>query len=210
MNEVNNLLKQLKAKMKKENEFAFWHFLDKLEKINFNEKNKIIKGKIEDNVSINGFIFLGKNSIIKQGTLIEGNAFIGNNCVVGPNAFLRKNVILEGNNVIANSEIKNSIILKNSKVPHFSYVGDSIIGSNCNLGAGTKLANLRFDDKTVKVSIKGKKIDSKRRKLGSLLHDNVKTGINSSINCGLILAKNSIVYPGRILSRNLKKNEEFI
>ena len=97
-----------------------------------------------------------------------------------------------------NSEIKNSIILSGSKVPHFSYVGDSVIGRNCNLGAGTKIANLRHDNNSVKVLVAGKKIDSGRRKLGALIFDNVKTGINSSINCGAVLTKSTLVLPSEL------------
>ncbi|VVB98991.1 Bifunctional protein GlmU [uncultured archaeon] len=80
-------------------------------------------------------------------------------------------------------------------MPHFSYVGDSIIGHGCNLGAGTKIANLRHDGAAVRVSIGGKKVDSGRRKLGALLFDDVKTGVNSSINCGAILVKGTKVLP---------------
>lgn len=208
MNKIKNLIRQLKLKMRKEKEFPFWFFLEKAEKLSEKVPDSI-QGKIEGNIIINGNVFLAKNSIIKNGTIIEGNAYIGPNSIIGPNAYLRKTVILEGLNHVSNSEIKNSILLKNARVPHFSYVGDSIIGENCNLGAGTKLANLRFDDKTIKVEINNKKVDSKRRKLGSLLHKNVKTGINSSINCGLIIGKNAKIWPARIVSRNLKEKEEF-
>jgi bifunctional UDP-N-acetylglucosamine pyrophosphorylase/glucosamine-1-phosphate N-acetyltransferase len=100
---------------------------------------------------------------------------------------------------IANSEIKNTIVLEHSNIPHFSYVGDSIIGRDVNLGAGTKIANLRFDGKAISVTLHGDKVDSGRRKLGALIHDGTKIGINASINCGVILPKHSKVLPGQVV-----------
>ena len=94
-----------------------------------------------------------KNSIIKSGTYIEGPIWIGENCTIGPNAYLRKGTVLCGENKVgAASEIKNSILFKGAKAPHHNYVGDSIIGKECNLGSGTKIANLRLDKKEIIVT----------------------------------------------------------
>ena len=158
-------------------------------------------GIIEENVNIKGNIFLGKNSIIKSGTYIEGPIWIGENCVVGPNAYLRKGTILCANNKVgAASEIKNSILFENAKAPHHNYVGDSIIGKNCNLGSGTKIANLRLDKKEIQIIHRGKKIDSGRRKLGVIMGDNVATGINASINSGTIIGNDSKIGPNATIS----------
>ena len=169
---------------------------------NYIDNNKEeINGKIEDNVIVNGNIVLGKGSIIKSGTYIEGNVWIGENCVIGPNAYLRKGTVLCGTNKIgAFSEIKNSIFLEGAKAPHHNYVGDSIIGQNSNLGSGTKIANLRFDKKTIEVKHKGKKIDSGRRKLGAIIGSNVNTGINASINAGTILGNYTKIGPNALVS----------
>ena len=169
---------------------------------NYIDNNKEeINGKIEDNVIVNGNIVLGKGSIIKSGTYIEGNVWIGENCVIGPNAYLRKGTVLCGTNKIgAFSEIKNSIFLEGAKAPHHNYVGDSIIGQNSNLGSGTKIANLRFDKRTIEVKHKGKKIDSGRRKLGAIIGSNVNTGINASINAGTILGNYTKIGPNAIVS----------
>ena len=169
---------------------------------NYIDNNKEeINGKIEDNVIVNGNIVLGKGSIIKSGTYIEGNVWIGENCVVGPNAYLRKGTVLCGTNKIgAFSEIKNSIFLEGAKAPHHNYVGDSIIGQNSNLGSGTKIANLRFDKRTIEVKHKGKKIDSGRRKLGAIIGSNVNTGINASINAGTILGNYTKIGPNALVS----------
>ncbi|MFH1586500.1 MAG: hypothetical protein ABID38_01430 [Candidatus Diapherotrites archaeon] len=179
-------------------EFEFWKFIDELDEL----KEKITDervGEIEENVVVKGKLFLGKNSAIKSGTYIEGDAYIGADCVIGPNAYLRGTVLIACEAHIANSEIKNSIILKGSKIPHFSYVGDSLIGKDVNLGAGTKIANLRHDGGNIKVSVQGKKIDSGRRKLGALIGNNSKLGINTSVNCGKIIAPNSKTSPGEFV-----------
>jgi len=96
-------------------------------------------------------------------------------------------------------EVKNSIIMDNSNVPHLNYVGDSIIGQNCNLGAGTTVANLRLDKKNIIVTLNGKKIDSKRRKLGMVMGDNSQTGINSAINVGTMIGNNAFIGLGAVV-----------
>lgn len=197
------LLQKVKQKLDLKEEFEFWKLISDLEENTEFTDSK--KGTIEENTTVNGVLELENGAIIKNGTRIEGSVFIGKNSVIGPNAYLRKKVVIGKKCHISNSEVKNSVILNNSNVPHFSYLGDSIIGENVNLGAGTKIANLRFDNKSVKVSINGKKIDSHRRKLGALINSNTKTGINSSINCGIIIGKNCFVYPGTIVKENLQK-----
>ena len=93
-------------------------------------------------------------------------------------------------------EVKNSIIMNGSKIPHHNYVGDSIIGEGCNLGAGTKIANLRLDEKEIWVA--GRR--TKRRKLGAIIGDRVETGINASINVGTMIGNNSHIGPGAVAS----------
>jgi bifunctional UDP-N-acetylglucosamine pyrophosphorylase/glucosamine-1-phosphate N-acetyltransferase len=103
-------------------------------------------------------------------------------------------------------EVKNSIIFDNSNVPHQSYVGDSVIGEGCNLGAGTKIANLRFDKKSIYVCLNGEKKDIKRRKLGVIMGDNVQTGINSMINVGTLVGNNVFIGPGASVTGELQPN----
>ncbi len=180
--------------IEKNSPFEFWSLLEKSEAATKSLEPKTL-GEIEPGVVVKGKLFVGKGSLVKSGTRIEGNVYVGQNCIIGPNAFLRDGTIIADNCHIGTSEIKNSIILSGSKVPHFSYVGDSIIGRNCNLGAGTKIANLRHDHATVKVTLGGKKVDSGRKKLGALLFDDVKTGVNSSINCGAVISKGAVLLP---------------
>lgn len=163
-----------------------------------------IQGEIEENVTVHGALHLGKNSIIRSGCYIQGPVFIGDNCDVGPNTYLRPYTCLCNNVDVGNAvEIKNSIIMDNTNVNHLSYVGDSVIGVNCNLGAGTNLANLRFDDQHVPVTVKGKRIDSGLRKLGAIFGDGVKTGINTSVNPGIKIGNGSFINAGCVLYQDI-------
>ncbi|MFH1234889.1 MAG: DapH/DapD/GlmU-related protein [Candidatus Diapherotrites archaeon] len=192
----------VKKELDSKKEFEWWKLLEGLENAGQKISNSR-KGIVEENVHVDGNLEAAEGAIVKSGTRIEGNAYIGRNSIIGPNAYLRKDVIIGEGCHVSNSEIKNSVILNNSNVPHYSYVGDSIIGENVNFGAGAKIANLRFDNKTVKVSIKGKKIDSGKRKLGALVNSGSKIGINACINCGIIIGKNCFVKPGAFVEKNL-------
>ncbi len=171
-------------------------FLEKME--------EDIQGEIEENVTIHGNVHLGKNSIIRSGCYIQGPVFIGENCDVGPNTYLRPYTCLCNDVDVGNAvEIKNSIIMDGTNVNHLSYVGDSVIGVNCNLGAGTNLANLRFDNKNVPVTVKDKKVDSGLRKLGAIFGDDVKTGINTSVNPGVKIGNGSFINAGCVLYEDI-------
>ena len=185
---MDAILKEAHELISGEKHFRFWELLLKSE-TRINGLGREILGDIDERAVISGKVFLGRGALIKPGSLVEGNVYIGEGSVIGPNAFLRHGTVIAPGCHIGSSEIKNSIILQGSKVPHFSYAGDSVIGMDCNLGAGTKIANLRHDGENVKVKIGGRLVDSGRRKLGALLFNDVKTGINSSINCGAILLK---------------------
>ena len=96
--------------------------------------------------------------------------------------------------------------MNDSKIPHQNYVGDSVIGENCNFGAGSKVANLRLDKKSIKVILNGNKLDTKRRKLGVIMGDNVQTGINSMMNVGSIIGNNCFIGPGSIFTGEITPN----
>ena len=167
-----------------------------------------IDGEVEEGATIHGPVHLGKGSIIRSGSYIMGPVYIGENCDIGPNNYLRKSTFIANNVSIGNAvEIKNSIIMDGSNVNHLSYVGDSIIGANCNVAAGTNIANLRFDDGHVKMVVKGAKIDSGRRKFGVVFGDGVKTGINSSFNPGVKVGVNSRVGSGAIIYSDIPSNK---
>jgi bifunctional UDP-N-acetylglucosamine pyrophosphorylase/glucosamine-1-phosphate N-acetyltransferase len=163
-------------------------------------------GKIEDYVKIEGKVYIGNNTKICSGSYIQGPCYIGENNLIGPNAFIRPYTSISDNCHIGISEIKNSLIYSNTAVPHFNYVGDSIICENVNLGAGTKISNLRFDDKNIKMQINGKNVDSKRRKLGTVIGPNSQTGINTSIMPGKIIGENSVIGAHTIVNENIAPN----
>ena len=159
-----------------------------------------VKGVIEPNASLIGDVSVGRGTLIRNGAYIIGPVIIGDDCDIGPNCFIRPSTAI-GNDVhIGNAvEVKNSIIMDGTKIGHLTYLGDSIIGRNCNFGAGTKVANLRHDGKNIKVTIKGKRTDSGRRKLGVIMGDDVHTGINSSINVGTVMESGSSTGPGEVV-----------
>lgn len=180
-----------------------WNLLDANELLLSQMKNSKA-GKIEQGVHIEGTLILGKGSIIKSGTYIEGPVCIGENCTVGPNAYLRKNVTLGDNCKVGQAvEIKNTILFSGSKIPHLSYVGDSVIGSDVNLGAGTITANLRHDNANVKSLVKGVIIDSGRRKFGTIIGDGTKTGIKTMIYPGRKLWPNTTTLPGEVVTKDV-------
>ena len=174
------------------------HILDKM--------NYEIKGKIEKNVYIEDNVYVGENTLIRAGSYIKGPSFIGKDSLIGPNAFIRPHSFIGDKCHIGMSEIKNSIILSNSNVPHFNYVGDSIICEDVNLGAGTKVSNLRFDNTSIKMNINGKSITSNRRKLGVIIGANSQTGINTSIMCGKIIGENSIIGAHTVINEDVPPN----
>jgi UDP-N-acetylglucosamine diphosphorylase / glucose-1-phosphate thymidylyltransferase / UDP-N-acetylgalactosamine diphosphorylase / glucosamine-1-phosphate N-acetyltransferase / galactosamine-1-phosphate N-acetyltransferase len=160
------------------------------------------KGTVEPNATIKGEVTIGKGTFVRNGSYIEGPVVIGENCDIGPNCYIRSSTAIGNNARVGNAvEIKNTIIMEGTHVGHLSYVGDSIIGRRCNFGAGTKVANLRHDGKNIKVRIKSKLLDSGRRKLGVIMGDDVHTGINTSINIGVMIEKGKSTYPGEIVKR---------
>jgi len=149
------------------------------------------KAKVEKNATIKGKVHIGEGSLIKNGVYIEGPVYIGMDCTIGPNCYLRAHtVIMDGCKVGNAVELKNCIVMPKTNVGHLSYVGDSIIGEGCNFGAGTKVANLRFDDGEVSIEVNQRMVRSGRRKFGCIMGDGVKTGINVSIMPG------RSIYPG--------------
>ena len=164
-----------------------------------------IQGEIEEGAVIQGEIFLSENSIIRSGSYIVGPVMIGRNCDIGPNCYIRPHTSIGDDcHIGAGVEIKNSIIMSGTKVPHLSYVGDSIIGENCNLGAGTKIANLRHDEGDVHATVGDRIISTRRRKFGAVIGDNTKTGINVTINTGTMIGNYVLIAPGAVVEGTIQ------
>ncbi len=140
-------------------------------------------------------IEIGRGAIVEPGAYIKGPAIIGPGTLVRHGAYIRGNVITGAGCVIGHAtEMKNSVLLGNSKAGHFAYIGDSILGE-VNLGAGTKLANLKISDSEIVVRIAGETYNTGLRKLGAIMGDGCSTGCNSTIAPGTIMAKNVLLYP---------------
>lgn len=187
-----------------------WHLLDANEELLSKITGKI-EGVVEKNTTVKGNVIVGKNSRILTGSYIEGPAIIGSNCKIGPNCYIRPHTSIGNNCHIGSAcEVKNSIVMDNSNIPHQNYVGDSVIGKNCNLGAGTKIANLRLDKKNINVVLNGKKLDTMRKKLGVIMGDNVQTGINSMINIGSMVGNDVFIGPGTIAKGEINPNAKMM
>ena len=152
--------------------------------------------RAEGQVFIGPKVFIGEGTVLEHGAMIKGPAIIGRNCQVRAGAYLREDVIIGDECVIGNScEFKNSLLFNKAQVPHFSYVGDSILGYKAHLGAGVKISNIKLVPGTVTVEKDGVPFDTGLRKFGVLMGDNTDVGCNSVINPGSIIGRGSVLYP---------------
>ncbi|RMD54793.1 MAG: glucose-1-phosphate thymidylyltransferase, partial [Nitrospirae bacterium] len=150
----------------------------------------------EGAILLDNNIYIGEGSVIEPGALIKGPVIIGNNTEVRQGAYIRGYSIVGDGCVVGHTtEMKNAIMLNGAKAGHFAYIGDSLLGNNVNLGAGTKLANFRFDGKDVILKIDGESYNTGLRKFGAILGDGVQIGCNTVTNPGAIIGKNSKVFP---------------
>ena len=185
-----------------------WDLL-KANKLLMDNLNTKIEGEVQPNTTIEGDIILGKGSRILNGAYIIGPVIIGENTEIGPNCYIRPSTFIGNKCKVGNAvELKNVILMDGAKTPHHNYVGDSVIGPGCNLGCGTKVANLRLDGRNIRASLKGKMVDTGLRKFGVILGENVKTGINASLDPGTIIGQNSFIGPGTTASGSISPNSK--
>jgi UDP-N-acetylglucosamine diphosphorylase/glucosamine-1-phosphate N-acetyltransferase len=147
-------------------------------------RQSFILGEVEPNVTIKGNVYIGPGTIVKSGTYMEGPVYIGRDCRIGPNAYIRPDTVIEDSCEIR-AETVDSLIMRNTKAKHCSYIGHSVIGENANVAGGTLTTDYRHDGKTHETIVNGSRIDTGRAKLGAFLGDDVKTGAGT------------IIYPGR-------------
>lgn len=141
-------------------------------------------------------IWIAKSAKIAKTAYINGPAIIGKNAEVRHCAFIRGSAIVGENSVVGNStELKNVILFNNVQVPHYNYVGDSILGYKSHMGAGSITSNVKSDKKLVVVKNKEEKIETGLKKFGAMLGDNVEIGCGSVLNPGTVIGKNTNVYP---------------
>ncbi len=162
-----------------------------------------IKGEVSPAAHLNGTVSIGMGSVIRPGVVIDGPAIIGEDCTIGPNAWIRPySAIGNGCKVGQASEIKCSILMDGAAVPHLSYIGDSVVGADANIGCGTITANFRHDGKNHRSMVKGELVDTGRRKFGTIIGDGVHTGINTSIYPGRKLWPGTSTLPGEIVEHD--------
>ena len=141
-------------------------------------------------------VLIGEGTIIEPGVMIVGPAIIGKNCQIRHNAYLREHVIIGDDCVVGNScEVKHSLLFNRCQVPHFNYVGDSILGHRAHLGAGVKISNIKLVPENIRVEVDGKLMDTGLRKFGALVGDYAEVGCNAVLNPGSILGRNTLIYP---------------
>jgi UDP-N-acetylglucosamine diphosphorylase / glucose-1-phosphate thymidylyltransferase / UDP-N-acetylgalactosamine diphosphorylase / glucosamine-1-phosphate N-acetyltransferase / galactosamine-1-phosphate N-acetyltransferase len=133
---------------------------------------------------------------VEPGALIKGPAIIGKNCQIRHNAYIRENVIIGDGCVVGNSsELKNALLFNGAQVPHFNYIGDSILGHKAHLGAGVKISNFKLLPGNIEVEVDGVPFDTGLRKFGALLGDGAEAGCNAVLNPGSILGRGAVIYP---------------
>jgi UDP-N-acetylglucosamine diphosphorylase / glucose-1-phosphate thymidylyltransferase / UDP-N-acetylgalactosamine diphosphorylase / glucosamine-1-phosphate N-acetyltransferase / galactosamine-1-phosphate N-acetyltransferase len=185
-----------------------WEALTKIRNFIF-EYAKSLPSNFE---RIEEFVWVGKGTNIEKSVLIKGPAIIGYNCEIRHSAYIRDNVVIGNDVVVGNStEIKNSILFNKAQVPHYNYVGDSILGYKAHLGAGAITSNLKSDGTLIKIKYGTDIIETGFRKFGAIVGDLSEVGCNSVLNPGTIIGKNSIVYPlssvrGYIPEKSILKN----
>lgn len=165
---------------------------------------------------------LGENVWIHKSAKVYKSAYIGENCIICEGAevrhcaFIRKNAIIGKNAVVGNStELKNVILFNNVQVPHYNYVGDSILGYKSHMGAGSITSNVKSDKKLIVIKNGDEKIETGMKKIGAMLGDNVEVGCGSVLNPGTIIGKNTNIYPlssvrGVVKTNSIYKNKSEI
>lgn len=147
-------------------------------------------------VLMGGRIALGRGVLVESGALIKSPAIIGDYSEIRQGAYLRGYCLVGAHCVVGHTtEVKHSLFLDHAKAGHFAYLGDSILGRDVNLGAGTKFANLRFLPGNVAVRTSDGLLDTGRRKFGAILGDKAQTGCNSVTNPGTLIGKEGILMP---------------
>jgi UDP-N-acetylglucosamine diphosphorylase/glucosamine-1-phosphate N-acetyltransferase len=162
-----------------------------------------IRGEVSEDAEVRGPVVVEDGAVIEPGVVIEGPVMVRSGAHIGPNAYVRGATLLGEQVHVGNAvEIKNSVIMRETHVPHLSYVGDSLLGRGVNFGAGTTVANLRHDDEPVNQTVKGERVSTGRRKYGVVVGDGAKTGIQTSLNAGVVLSADARTGPNETVTRD--------
>jgi bifunctional UDP-N-acetylglucosamine pyrophosphorylase / glucosamine-1-phosphate N-acetyltransferase len=155
-----------------------------------------VLGELVGRPFISSNVFVGRGTVIEQGAVLKGPAWIGENCQIRSGCYVRENVVVGNGVVMGNScEFKNSIIFDEAQIPHFNYVGDSILGFKAHLGAGVILSNVRLDHSEIVVGATEGDIATGLTKFGAIVGDRTEIGCNAVINPGSVIGRDCLVYP---------------
>jgi bifunctional UDP-N-acetylglucosamine pyrophosphorylase/glucosamine-1-phosphate N-acetyltransferase len=167
------------------------------------ELDRRIDGEVRGDAELRGDVVIEAGATVEPGVVVEGPALVRSGAELGPNAYVRGATLVgEGCHVGHGVEVKNSVLMAGADVPHLSYVGDSLLGPDVNLGAGTQVANLRHDGEDVRQTVKGERVPTGRRKYGVVAGPGAKTGVNTSLAPGVVLSANARTDPGESVTRD--------
>jgi len=202
---------------------AVWELVTSISEIvsNLVKGDRVIEGEVQDGAVIaDGPIYVGRGAVIEPGAYVMTPCYIGRGAVIRHGAYVRPNSAILSHAILGHaSEIKSSLMLPYSQAPHFAYVGDSVLGSHVNLGAGTKLSNVPVtagfvrgskQAKPIFLQVGDKMLNTGTRKLGAILGDEVQTGCNSVLNPGTLVGPRSMIYPNAVLARGFYPEDSII
>lgn len=177
-----------------------WEVFHRLEAYVDSHLTPGIEGRVHEGAFVSGRVWLGPGAVVEPGAYIVGPAIIGPGTVVRHGAYVREYCLIGRDCVIGHAtELKYAVLLDEAQAPHFNYVGDSVLGRGVNLGAGTRLANLKTSRANVVVDVAGDRYPTGLRKLGAILGDGVQTGCNVVASPGTLVGRGTHVYPGAVL-----------
>lgn len=183
----------------------YWDFLNNLKKIIMVIGTSLDEEQY-DEVSPN--VWISKKAIVHKTATIIGPCIIDDYAEIRVNAFIRGSVIIGKSCVVGNSsEIKNSILFDETKIPHFNYIGDSILGYRAHFGAGSLTSNVKSDESNVSVTINDIKYNTNMKKVGSIVGDNVEIGCNAVLTPGVVIGRNSTIYPLTMVRGEIGSNK---
>jgi UDP-N-acetylglucosamine diphosphorylase / glucose-1-phosphate thymidylyltransferase / UDP-N-acetylgalactosamine diphosphorylase / glucosamine-1-phosphate N-acetyltransferase / galactosamine-1-phosphate N-acetyltransferase len=193
-----------------------WEALQRLKAYVEREVRPGLKNRCDGRAWIGERVFIGEGTVVEDGAMIKGPAIIGRNCEIRHNAYIREHVIVGDDCVVGNAcELKHSILFNGCQVPHFNYLGDSILGFKAHLGAGVKVSNVKLMPGNVTVEVEGIPRDTGLRKFGAVVGDHCDVGCNAVLSPGTLLGRGSVVYPnthwrGILPAHQIAKNRSVV
>ncbi len=157
----------------------------------------VIRGRVAPSAVLEGDVWIGEGTLVEPHVMIRGPAWIGRNATVRHGAYLRGNVLAGDGCTLGHScEFKNCVLFNEAVVPHFAYVGDSILGYQAHLASGVTLSNVKVTPGAITLAVAGAKVDTGLHKFGAVIGDHAEVGCHCVLNPGSILGRGAILYPG--------------